>query len=487
MQKLNRKFGLFTAICMVVGTVIGSGVFFKAQNVLIATNGDLPIGIAAWFISGLIMIICSLQFAMMATKYEKVNGLVDYAEATCGKGYAYYLAWFAANIYYPGMTSVLAWVSARYFGVLFGWDLVGAEVLTFSAFFLIASYTLNVLSPKLAGKFQVSTTVIKLIPIALMAIVGTVVGLISGTLTDNFAYVVVGGNNTGAGLFAAVVATVFAYEGWIVATSINAELKNPKKNLPLALIIGAGIVVIVYILYYIGVAGGASVETLIHEGATTAFSNMFGAVGGTILNVCIVVSCLGTLNGLMVATTRGMYALAARGEGPNPKMFSQIDQTNNMTTNSSVWGLFVCVVWLVYFYGANLSSNGGWFGVFNFDSSELPIITVYGFYIPMFIAWMKKEKEMPVFQRFVLPILSVIACGFMIFATIYAHGITPFLNAMESGSGFSFPVLFYLIVFTVIMAIGFFYSDTFKRLISNKKTFAAEVKVNEADVEGSDV
>ncbi len=475
MQKLNRKFGLFTAICMVVGTVIGSGVFFKAQNVLIATDGNLPIGIAAWLISGLIMIICSVQFAMMATKYEKVNGVVDYAEATCGKGYAYYLAWFMVNIYYPGMTSVLAWVSARYFGVLFGWSLVSAEVLALSGFFLIASYTINVLSPKLAGKFQVSTTVIKLIPIALMAIVGTVVGFANGTLTDNFTYVAVGSSNVGTGLFAAIVATVFAYEGWIVATSINAELKNPKKNLPLALIIGAGIVVIAYILYYIGVAGGASVETLISEGATTAFSNIFGNVGGTILNVCIVVSCLGTLNGLMVATTRGMYSLAARGEGPNPKMFSQIDQTNNMTTNSSVWGLFVCGAWLLYFYGANLSSSGGWFGVFNFDSSELPIVTIYGFYIPMFITWMKKEKDLPVFQRFVLPILSVIACTFMIFATVYAHGITPFLNAMESGKGFTFPVLFYLILFAIVMAIGFFYSDFFKKLIAKNKARAKEV------------
>ena len=474
MQKLNRKYGLFTAICMVVGTVIGSGLFFKAQNVLIATNGNLPIGIAAWLISGLIMIICSVQFALMATKYEKVNGVVDYAEATCGKGYAYYLAWFMINVYYPAMTSVLAWVSARYFGVLFGWSLVSAEVLALSGFFLIMSYTLNVLSPKIAGKFQVATTVIKLIPIALMAIVGVIVGLVNNTLTDNFNYVMVGGNQS-TGLFAAIVATVFAYEGWVIATSINAELKNPKKNLPLALIIGAGIVVVAYILYYIGVAGGASVETLINEGATKAFSNIFGTVGGTILNVCIVVSCLGTLNGLMVATTRGMYSLAARGEGPNPKMFSQIDQTNNMTTNSSVWGLFLCGVWLLYFYGANLSSDGGWFGLFNFDSSELPIVTVYGFYIPMFIAWIKKEKDLPILQRFVLPILSIIACAFMIFASVYAHGITPLLAAKESGKGFVFPILFYLIVFAVIMLVGFFYSDFFKKRFSKNNQQAGEV------------
>lgn len=463
MEKLTRKYGLITAICMVVGTVIGSGVFFKAQNVLTATGGNMPLGIAAWAITGLIMIVCSAQFAVMATKYEKVSGVVDYAEATCGKTYAYYLAWFMVNLYYPGMTSVLAWVSARYFGVMFGWSMVGPRVMALAGFFLVASYTLNALSPKLAGKFQVSATVIKLIPITLMAIVGTIVGFVNGTLTQNFTTVVseaVGG--TGGGLFAAVVATVFAYEGWIVATSINAELKNPKKNLPLALIFGALIVVIAYILYYIGVAGGATNEVLINEGATTAFTNIFGAVGGTLLNICIVISCLGTLNGLMVGATRGMYAIAARGEGPMPNTFKQIDKASNMATNSSVWGLFICAAWLLYFYGANLV-DGGWFGLFNFDSSELPIVTIYAMYIPMFIMWMIKEKDLGVFKRFILPILSMIACAFMVFAAVYAHGITPYNTAKANGT-FSFPVLFYLILFGVIMLIGFFFSPTFLRL-----------------------
>lgn len=469
MEKLTRKYGLATAVCMVVGTVIGSGVFFKAQNVLSATGGNMPLGIAAWVITGLLMVICSAQFAVMATKYEKVNGVVDYAEATCGKNYAYYLAWFLVNLYYPGMTSVLAWVSARYFGVLFGWSMVSAEVLVLAGFFLIMSYTMNAMSPKLAGKFQISATIIKLIPIILMAVVGTVVGFMNGTLTSNFTTVVseaVGG--VGGGLFAAIVATVFAYEGWIVTTSINAELKNPKKNLPIALVIGAVIVIAAYVLYYIGVAGGASSEILIKEGATTAFTNIFGSIGGTLLNICIVISCLGTLNGLMVGATRGMYSLAARNEGPAPKMFSQVDRTSNMTTNSAIWGLFICSAWLIYFYGANLAPNGGWFGLFNFDSSELPVVTIYAMYIPMFIMWMKKEKEMGIFKRYILPLLSIVACSFMVFAAFYAHGYTPFKQAQANGT-FSCPVMFYLIVFAVVMIVGFFFSDTFKKITGKKK------------------
>ncbi len=466
MKNLQRKYGLLTAICMVVGTVIGSGLFFKAQNVLSATGGDMTLGVVAWVVTGLIMMACAAQFAIMATKFEKVNGVVDYAEATCGKGFAYYLAWFMVTIYYPAMTSVLAWVSARYFGVLFGWNLAGPRVMVMAGFFLILSYTVNALSPKFAGKFQISSTIIKLIPIVLMAVVGTAVGLTKGTLTDNFAGEAIAqatGGKSG-GLFAAIVATVFAYEGWIVATSINAELKDSKKNLPLALVLGAGIVVLAYVLYFIGVAGGASTNSLIVDGATKAFSNVFGKVGGTLLNICIVVSCLGTLNGLMVASTRGMYSMAVRGEGPAPKTFSQIDGASNMTTNSSVWGLLMCSVWLVYFFGANLSPDGGWFGLFNFDSSELPIVTIYAFYIPMIVMWIIKQKDEKPFRRFVIPLLSVLGCAFMIFAAVYAHGVTPYQAAKEAGK-FSFPVLFYILIFAVIMCIGFFFSPKFKQLI----------------------
>ena len=71
---------------MVVGIVIGSGVFFKAESGAQGDGRNMPLGIAAWAIVGLIMIICSFAFATLATKYEKVNGIVDYSEMTVGKG-----------------------------------------------------------------------------------------------------------------------------------------------------------------------------------------------------------------------------------------------------------------------------------------------------------------------------------------------------------------------------------------------------------------
>ena len=262
-------------------------------------------------------------------------------------------------------------------------------------------------------------------------------------------------------MFAAVVATAFAYEGWIIATSINAELKNSKKNLPIALVVGALIIVAVYILYYIGLAGGAKIADLKDgAGAPTAFLNIFGSVGGTALNAMIVVSCLGTLNGLMVASTRSLYALSARNQGPKVKMFKEVSEETNMPTNASVFGLFVCAAWLFYFYAANLWGNPETgkplFGLFSFDSSELPIITIYALYIPIFIAFMAKHGKESIFKNVIMPLIGVIASAFMVFAAVYAHGITPYLNAKANGE-FSFPVLFYLIVFAVIMIIGAFF------------------------------
>ncbi len=476
MGELKKKYGLFTAICMVVGIVIGSGVFFKAQAILEKTGGNMVQGIIAWVIGGTVMLFCILAFSVLAQKYEKVNGVVDYAEMTVGSKYGYYIGWFMTVLYYPTMTSVLAWLCARYlltfictanpdFGMYISADaggtVFGPETMTLACFFLVLSFAINTLSPKIAGKVQVSTTVIKLIPLGLMAVVGTIYGF-SHPVAEGAAQTVLQFNfsqpvESWSLLFPAVVATAFAYEGWIIATSINAELKNSKRNLPIALIVGGIIIIAVYIFYFIGVSGGADVDSLIKTGANVAFLNVFGPTLGNILNLFVAVSCMGTLNGLMLGCTRGLYSVAVRGYGPKPRIFEQVDKETNMPANSAAVAALLTAFWLVYFYGSNLYAEKPWFGVFSFDSSELPIVTTYAFYVPIFILFMIKAKDVPPVKRFLLPSLALIGSVSMVGMAIYAHGIVPYLAAAENGT-FSCPVLFYLIVFAVIMLIGMFFA-----------------------------
>ena len=443
---LQRKYGLFTAICMVVGIVIGSGVFFKAQTILTKTGGDMPLGILAWIIGGVIMLVNLLSFAFMSQKYERVNGMVDYAEATVGKSFGYYMGWFVATIYFPSMTSVLCWVTAHYTldfvaSVNPQWapiDSTGPVGIALSLAIMGLSFSVNVLSPKLAGKLQTGTTVIKLIPLALMAVVGILYGLINGTLASNFqTNAIVARTMSANPLFVAVCSTAFAYEGWIIATSINAEIKDSKKNLPRALIIGGSIIAAVYLLYYIGVAGGATNQQLIEDGTTVAFLHVFGNAFGNVLKLFVAISCFGTVNGLMLACSRGMYAIAARGEGPRPHTFGRINAKTNMPHASALMGLLLVIGWFAYYYLANLAS--AWSGPFVFDSSELPIITIYLMYLPIFIQWMRKEKDQSPLRRFVFPLLALCGSLFMIVASVFSHGLS---------------CLWYLIVFAVVMTIG---------------------------------
>ncbi len=461
--QLNKKYGLLTAICTVVGTVIGSGVFFKAETILTATGGNLPVGILAWIIGGIVMVSCAFAFSILATKHEKVSGVVDYAEALVGKKYSYFVGWFLAIFYYPTLTSVLAWVSARYLCVLLGWNISGPQCMIFAGVLLVAVFAMNALAPKIAGKFQVSATFIKLIPLFLMAIVGTIKGL-SGEklLIENFTTIV---NDVpiSEGLFRAVVATAFAYEGWICATAINAELKDAKKNLPRALVIGTIIIVAVYIVYYIGLAGGITNAEMMaggEAGAKIAFSAVFSNIFGTILFVFVVISCLGTLNGLTLGCSRAIYSIASRNMGPKPAIFKQVDPETNMPVNSAFFGLVISGLWLLYFYGAvvttipmsfesgELVNYQSWFGNFSFDSSELPIITTYAMYIPIFISMIIKGKDFGFIKGKVAPVLAIICSIFMCIAAVFAHKIA---------------VVYYLIVFAVLMVIGAFFINGSKK------------------------
>ena len=436
--QLKKKYGLPTAIAMVVGVVAGSGVFFKAEAVLTATGGDVRSGIAAWLMVGLVMIICANTFSVLASRYERASGLVDFAQIEAGRTYSYCLGWFMATIYYPSLTAILAWVTSRYLCILFGvTDVTGGMAMLFSAFFLVMLFATSALAPMLAGRLQVATTVIKLIPLAGMAVVGTIRGLSSGMLARNF-YTALPTDGDG-GLLAAAIAVAFAYEGWIIAVSINGELKNAKRNMPVALTLGTLIIVAIYLFYYLGLTGVVTTDELMasgQAGAFLAFETVFGEGVGIVVFVLLIISCISTCNGLSVANCRGLYALSARGH--LSERFAELDPHSNTPLTSAILSLVMSLLWLVHFYGSNIAQP--WFPeLFCFDSSELPIITLYAFYIPIFFLMMKNEKELHPFSRFVLPGLGIVGSAFMVAACVIVH----------RGK-----VLGYLVVFTANLLIG---------------------------------
>lgn len=479
-NRLTKKYGLFTAISMSVGIVIGSGIFIKAGKVLKLTAGNMGLGILTVAIVGVVTIICSLFFSIIAQKYENANGLVDFANESLGKRYGYYLGWFMTTIYYPSLSIILSFFSA-----LFLCSLIGYKVFDFAngiifidvplgvgAGFTLLLYGINMLSPSLGGKLQVAMTVIKLIPLILMGIGGIIFGLVKGTIkqvldytkTDEYKF---SEENGEVNLFNAITGFAFSFEGYICATSINSELENPKRNLPIALVLGNLVTLVIYILYIFSMSCIGDTNLIMGTwplGETlpgVAFSKVFNSeVVGRIVYVFLIISCLGTLNGLIMSQIRALHSCASRGLGPSPEVFAEVDKKSNVTIKSGIFGLLILGFWYIWYTLFWMKGPDGFGGIhnnlwFGWEGDELSVVILYLLYIPMIVNIMIKAKELGVIKRFIIPLLSIACCIFLIVASFMGKGY-------QQNIGF---ILFCIVVFL----IAFFFSDDFKNLVNKCK------------------
>ncbi|MDR2834354.1 MAG: APC family permease [Streptococcaceae bacterium] len=442
-QNLEKKYGLITAICLVVGAVIGSGIFFLNETVFAATGGRLYLAVIAWLIGGAIMFCMMYVWGQLARNKEGMNGLMDFSDQLVGRTYSYFLTWFLGTILYPSFVAVLAWVTARFTATLLGWSQpnTSGPVWMLAGVYLIGIYTMNVISPKLAGHFQVSTTFIKVIPLLLMGFVGIIAGLMNGTTAENLTYITTA-QISGNPLYVAVLATVFAYAGAEEVLMMNSEIKNSKKNLPRAIIIGSIIIIAIYVIYTIGVFGSTYATTLSSPGGIRlGFENLFGPTFGSILIVFIIISCLGAMNSAMMAGSRAFYSIALRNMGPRPDFVRTVDAKTDMPPTSAAISLIFCgtMMFIVFANAQDVGYHARWFGDVSVGVTSLTPITLMSFYIPIFISVMLKEKTWNPFNRFVMPALSIAGAGLL----IYMVFDTNFLGAM-----------YYLAGFAVIMAVG---------------------------------
>lgn len=418
MEKLKEKYGLTVAIAMVVGVVIGSGVFYKADDVLSYTNGNLLLALLAWAGGAFAMVFGALSFAEFAARYQTTNGIVDYFEVAYGKKAGYLVGWFKGILYFSPLSAVLAWLSGNYTMIMLGQTETDNRPATWglAAIYMTLFYLLNYYTPALSGKLQVATTVIKLIPLFLVAAVGIFVGLINGVSAGNF--IEAGRSFQADAVFlpAAVVSTAFAYEGWTVSMSINNEIRDSKKNLPKALILGALIVFIVYVFYFLGVTSMLPTADIISQGnaAVAAVTTiLFGKAASMLLVVFVVISVFGPLNGLIIACIRSVFSLAVRGHGLMPDRLSYVDKRTDMPPYAALFSYVLSMFFLVLWYG----SFNNWYGSF-ISIDEIPIVIIYGFYILLYIWYIRNFKDLPFHKRYIRPCFAMIGAGVILYGGI---------------------------------------------------------------------
>lgn len=457
MEQVKKQYGLWTGIAMVIGIVIGSGVFLKAGGVLALSGGDLKISILAWLVGGIIMVASGFCFAIFASKITKFNGVVDYVEHCTNRKIGYGLAWLVTTFYYPIIAAVVALFAGSYFFKLIGANigLTDWQNFLFALAVVVLMVALNYLSPMISSKFQVSSTVIKLIPIAVIAIAGLFASLIVG---KDFGI----GNaitNSAAGYEVnfgeAVKKTAFAYEGWVCATSINAELKDSKKNLPRALVGGTIAVLVFYIVYYVSLSAFLGNQGTIEQDANApiaVFESIMGKVGGAFFTFFIMVSCLGTVNGVVIACCRGMYTMSCRGQGIAPEKFSKLGKNQSVSLLSCLYGLGCIVLMFVVWY---LAMHEVWLFKYLGGMDEIVCAIIYAVYITMYIYMIKNFKDENVFARFVMPIIGIIGSVFFI---ICGTGLYQLIADGKVDSLISFAVFMGLFVILMTPCL-FFYKE----------------------------
>jgi APA family basic amino acid/polyamine antiporter len=323
--ELSRELGVSHASAIVVGTIIGSGIFLVPAEMMQAV-GSAKLVYLAWIVGGLLSFFGALTYAELGAMKPQAGGEYVYVRDAYGPlaGFLYAWTWFV--IAKPASVATVVTGLVRILGTFpifsfFSTDVISAPVaVNWGQMFAIGAAILisflNYLGVKKAGEFQLVFTLLKvaiILGIVVVCFSGT--GSVPGRGWSNFAGTFAGARGGIAGFMAALVAALWAYDGWNDLNMVAGEVKHPERNIPIALIAGVATVGLLYVLVNAGVqyvlpAGAIATSP---RPASDAVALVMGRMGASIVSAGMAVSMLVTLNGTIMSGARVPFAVARDG------------------------------------------------------------------------------------------------------------------------------------------------------------------------------
>lgn len=325
-----RVLGFFDATCIVVGAIVGVGIFFNPSGVAKLTESG-TLALAAWGLAGLIALCGGLTFAALGTKYNASGAQYELLRDAYGPMPAFLFVFCNATAIQGGAIGVIALVCARnvadLMGVL-GEDKAGARITLTIALGLIAVLTLaNIVGVKWGSRVQNFTVVAKIAAILCIVALAVFGPVGSGASPSSMIAASGGAGATKSaplpgfqGVLAALVPAFFAYGGWQHSLWISGEVREPRRNLPRAIIVGVVIVVLVYLsanwayLSLLGHVGVANSKALAADAVATRFPDW----GRRAIAAAVAISALGVLNAQLLSGPRLVYGMARDGRFFSP-------------------------------------------------------------------------------------------------------------------------------------------------------------------------
>lgn len=366
----DNKYGLFTTIALIIGIVIGSGIYFKSDDILMATNGNIHLGVILLSVCSIGMVSGGLTLAEYA---KNGGGLIDYYEKYVNRKMAIAYGNFQFIILIPTLNIVVAWVASIYTFELF--DLkVNNYTFVLAYIYIILLTLLNIYSKQMAGFLQNIATIIKIIPLVF-------VGIISLFIKNNTSIEEISVIQQNHNWMSAILPIMFSYEGWIMATNIAKEVKNPKRNIKLALMISPIIIVVLYIIYFVGLSTILTPSVILEKqdaALSTLFFNLFGKIGEKGILLVVLISIIGVLNGLTLCGIRIVNVLY---ESKLIKIKAEVNEKYGISIKSAIIYFIIATIWLIIHYITCISNV-----IPGRDVSEISIIFNYIMYIPLYFS-----------------------------------------------------------------------------------------------------
>jgi APA family basic amino acid/polyamine antiporter len=335
-ERLVRGLTLSDTTALVVGTVIGTGVFIKTA-IMAQDTGSASMVLLAWIAAGVLSMCGALTYAELGAMLPHAGGEYLYLRHAYGELAAFLFGWMRFVVGSTGSIAILGvgfatflsaivpmtsvWSSARFvlLGQTIEWQFGTRQIVAVGAIMFFA--VINCFAVAVAGRVQSLLTVLKLGGIATV-----VMGVFLGSGAADWSHLAATGTANSSGMTAfglAMVAALWAYDGWNNMPMAAGEVKNPGRNVPIALIGGMAIVMLIYCvanlayLYALPFAEVASANsTRFPEAlpvATRAAQTVFGDSGGRLISLAFIFSALGALNGSTLTGARVPYAMARSG------------------------------------------------------------------------------------------------------------------------------------------------------------------------------
>ena len=387
-KQLQKNLGAAAALSTVVGMVIGGGVFFKPQAVYEITGGGPGLGMIAWVLAGIMTITAGLTAAEVSAAIPKTGGMMVYIEEIYGKKLGFLTGWMQSVLFFPATIAAISVMFGQQAAILLGNE---SLVIPMTVGVILLIGVLNTFGSKTSGAIQTVSTVCKLIPLVLIIVFGFIKGGGNNPIVQPL--VAEGISPTGV-IGQLLVAILFAYDGWINVGAIAGEMKNPGKDLPKAIVGGLSLVMGVYVvinLAYLWVLPASELAKYASPASAVA-EVLFGSIGGKIINVGILVSVFGCINGYLLTGPRITYTLGK--QKTIPVIFGKLNK-NDVPANAT---LLMAVLSALYALS----------GQFNL-LSDLSMFAVWSFYVLTFIGVMKLRKTHPNLNRpYKVPLYPII-------------------------------------------------------------------------------